>query len=80
MARQDLDLPTCIAALAGHIGHVQFADCPGRAAPGTGAVDFVAARQALAASGYVGWLGAEYRPGGEGTAASLGWLAEWRSW
>ncbi|WP_455231979.1 hydroxypyruvate isomerase family protein [Geopseudomonas aromaticivorans] len=80
MARQDLDLPTCIAALAGHIGHVQFADCPGRGAPGTGAVDFLAAWQALAASGYVGWLGAEYRPGGEGTAASLGWLAEWRSW
>lgn len=80
MARQGLDLPACIAALAGRIGHVQFADCPGRGAPGTGAVDFVAARQALAASGYDGWLGAEYRPGETGTAASLGWLAEWRLW
>lgn len=79
MARQDLDLPACIAVLAGHIGHVQFADCPGRGAPGSGTLDFVAARQALRTAGYAGWLAAEYRPGEEGTAASLSWLAEWRS-
>ncbi|MNF09742.1 Hydroxypyruvate isomerase [compost metagenome] len=65
--------------LAGHIGHVQFADCPGRGAPGSGTLDFVAARQALRTAGYAGWLAAEYRPGEEGTAASLSWLAEWRS-
>lgn len=78
MARQGLDLPACIAALAGLIGHVQFADCPGRGAPGTGAVDFAAARAALRAAGYDGWLAAEYRPGEEGTVASLEWLAQWR--
>lgn len=78
MARQGLALPACIAALAGHIGHVQFADCPGRGAPGTGAVDFAEALAALRASGYAGWLAAEYRPGEEGTAASLGWLAQWQ--
>ena len=78
MARQGLDLPDCIARLAGRIGHVQFADSPGRGAPGTGEVDFPAALQALQASGYQGWLGAEYKPGEEGTQASLGWLVQWQ--
>lgn len=79
MARQGLELPACVAALAGRIGHVQFADCPGRGAPGTGTVDFAAARAALRAADYDGWLAAEYRPGEVGTAASLDWLTEWRS-
>lgn len=78
MARQQLDVPSCIAQLAGRIGHVQFADCPGRGAPGSGELDFSAALQALQAVGYQEWLSAEYKPGDQGTAASLGWLAEWR--
>ncbi|EHY76779.1 hydroxypyruvate isomerase [Stutzerimonas stutzeri ATCC 14405 = CCUG 16156] len=78
MARQQLDLPGCIAQLGDRIGHVQFADCPGRGAPGTGCVDFAAALHALQASGYQGWLSAEYKPGEQGSGASLGWLAEWR--
>jgi len=79
MARQGLDLPACIAALSGRIGHVQFADCPGRGAPGSGTLEFAEALAALRASGYEGWLAAEYKPGEAGTAASLGWLAQWRS-
>lgn len=78
MARQQLDLPSCIAQLGERIGHVQFADCPGRGAPGSGELDFSAALQALQASGYQGWLSAEYKPGEQGTDASLGWLGEWR--
>ncbi len=58
---------------------MQFADSPGRGAPGTGEVDFPAALQALKAGGYQGWLGAEYKPGEQGSEASLGWLAEWRA-
>ncbi|WP_457441156.1 hydroxypyruvate isomerase family protein [Pseudomonas sp. TE3786] len=77
MARQGLDLPQAIAALAGKIGHVQFADCPGRHQPGTGTVDFAGALRALQAGGYSGWLAAEYRPTAN-TQESLGWLAEWR--
>jgi hydroxypyruvate isomerase len=78
MARQNLDLQAGIVLLAGRIGHVQFADYPGRGAPGTGAVQFAELLQALLASGYQGWLAAEYRPGEAGTQASLGWLSEWR--
>ncbi len=78
MARQGLDLSASIAALGGRIGHVQFADCPGRGAPGSGSVDFAAALAALGEAGYAGWLAAEYRPGEAGSAASLEWLAQWQ--
>jgi len=72
--RQQLDLPACIARLGSRIGHVQFADCPGRGAPGTGELAFAGALAALQAQGYQGWLAAEYRPGEEG----FGWLQAWR--
>lgn len=77
MARQELDLTQTIATLAGKIGHVQFADCPGRNQPGTGTIDFSAALEALRKYGYAGWLSAEYRPGAS-TKESLAWLAQWR--
>lgn len=78
MARQGLDIPAGIALLAGRIGHVQFADYPGRGAPGTGELQFAPLLRALRASGYKGWLAAEYRPGEAGTRASLAWLEQWR--
>lgn len=79
MARQGLDMQAGIALLAGRIGHVQFADYPGRGAPGTGELQFAPLLTALRDSGYRGWLAAEYRPGEAGTQASLGWLSEWRA-
>ena len=78
MARQQLGIEAGIRLLAGRIGHVQFADNPGRGAPGSGELDFPALLGALRDSGYAGWLGAEYRPGEQGSEASLGWLADWR--
>ncbi|WP_312254856.1 hydroxypyruvate isomerase family protein [Stutzerimonas nitrititolerans] len=78
MARQGLDIAAGIRLLGQRIGHVQFADCPGRGAPGSGQVAFAPLLEALQAVGYDGWLAAEYRPGEQGTAASLGWLATWR--
>ncbi len=78
MARQGLDLAEAIAALAGKIGHLQFADCPGRHQPGTGDIDFAAALQALQKAEYGGWLAAEYRPSAS-TQESLGWLSDWRA-
>lgn len=79
MARQGVDPVSAVETLAGQIGHVQFADCPGRGAPGSGDVNFVALRRALKEVGYQGWLGAEYRPEGDDTRASLDWMTAWRS-
>jgi len=79
MARQGIDPLAAIEMLAGRIGHVQFADCPGRGAPGSGRIDFIAVRKALEKAAYHGWLGAEYRPEEGDTRASLGWMAAWRS-
>ncbi|MBA1278229.1 hydroxypyruvate isomerase family protein [Stutzerimonas stutzeri] len=78
MARQGLDIAAGIRLLGPRIDHVQFADCPGRGAPGSGEVAFASLIEALRGTGYDGWLAAEYRPDGQDTAAGLGWLAEWR--
>ena len=79
MARQGIDVAAGMRLLAGRIGHVQFADVPGRGAPGTGELAFPALLGALRDSGYSGWLGAEYKPGEAGTQASLGWLQAFRA-
>ncbi len=55
------------------VGHIQFADCPGRGQPGTGQVDFENLFAIIANSAYQGWVGAEYRPTID-TGSSLGWL------
>jgi hydroxypyruvate isomerase len=55
------------------IGHVQFADVPGRHEPGTGRIDYAALFAHLDRIGYRGWVGAEYRPS-QGTLDSLAWL------
>lgn len=72
------DLIADLTSGAPRIGHVQFADVPGRSAPGTGTLDFDAIFSAIARSGYRGSVGAEYRPMGP-TAESLGWLRAYRS-
>ncbi|WP_428353344.1 hydroxypyruvate isomerase family protein [Methyloprofundus sp.] len=51
-----------IQQYADKIGHIQFADCPGRHQPGTGTIDFIALFSAIEASAYKGWVGAEYNP------------------
>lgn len=68
----------CVAFLNHHlekIGHIQFADCPGRGQPGTGTVNFAELFSLLDRLGYQGWVGAEYRPQGQ-SEASLGWLRD----
>lgn len=80
MARMDngtLGVTDAVAMLAGRIGHVQFADCPGRGAPGEGDLDFDQCLAALTVAEYEGWLSAEYRPSGR-TEDSLGWMNIWR--
>ena len=56
------------------IGHIQFADHPGRHEPGTGTIDYPAVFDALDRLGYDGWAAAEYRPS-RATEETLGWLA-----
>lgn len=55
------------------IGHVQFADIPYRGEPGTGKLDFPKIFKTIAASGYNGWVGAEYKPS-KPTSETLAWL------
>jgi hydroxypyruvate isomerase len=76
-ARCELNLAAEISQNLAMIGHVQFADLPGRHEPGTGAIPFGEVIPALLSSGYDGWLGAEYYPAG-GTETGLGWLDQWR--
>ena len=61
------DLPEVLTSP--YVTHIQIADVPGRGAPGTGTVDFETLFSQLAARGYPGWVGCEYRPNGAGTTA-----------
>ncbi len=78
MALTEPDLVAAIEMAGGRIGHVQFADAPGRHEPGTGSIDFGAAFAALGRIGYGGDIAAEYRPAGA-TEAGLGWIPEFRA-
>jgi hydroxypyruvate isomerase len=62
-----------IEAAAAQIRHVQIADEPGRGHPGSGQIDFAAVFDALAASGYEGFVGLEYFAP-DGTERALAWL------
>jgi len=48
-----------------YVGHVHFADVPGRHEPGTGEINFETLFDALAAAGYDGFVGAELGPTGD---------------
>jgi hydroxypyruvate isomerase len=67
------DLDQVIAAYGDRTAHVQIADAPGRGAPGTGGLDLDRYLARLAAAGYAGWVGLEYRPAGA-SADSFAWL------
>ncbi|WP_049579544.1 hydroxypyruvate isomerase family protein [Streptomyces sp. SBT349] len=73
LARMGEDLPRVIGTYADRIGHVQIADVPGRHEPGTGTLDFEDLFARLAASGYAGPVGLEYRPTAPGHA-TFDWL------
>ncbi len=68
------DVPAFITKHAHKIGHIQFADCPGRAQPGTGALNFDRIFSVIEDSRYEGWVGAEYNSVGP-TAESLSWFS-----
>lgn len=79
MAQSEPSLVEAIKNCGPLIGHVQFADTPGRHQPGTGNIDFQPAFEALKAVGYSGRVSAEYWPTGD-TVASLGWREDFEKW
>ena len=58
---------------SGRIGHVQIADAPGRNEPGTGELAIDDYLDRIAATGYDGWVGLEYKPSGA-SAEAFDWL------
>ncbi|TXN30114.1 TIM barrel protein [Lacisediminihabitans profunda] len=74
LANNGEDLVTAIDAAADLIGHVQFADSPGRGEPGTGHIDFPVVLEGLWGVGYRGAIACEYVPTVP-TLDTLGWVA-----
>ena len=72
------DLAHTIQSNLDRIGHIQFADTPGRHEPGTGEINFPFLFEHLDRIEYAGWVGAEYFPGGA-TTDGLNWFAPSRS-
>ena len=68
------DLIRTMECLLPWIGHIQFADNPGRNEPGTGEINFSNVFAAIDRLDYDGWVSAEYRPSGN-TEASLAWFS-----
>jgi hydroxypyruvate isomerase len=68
------DLPKLLP----RIGHIQFADAPGRHEPAVlataGSINFAALFAQVDALNYRGWVAAEYKPSGL-TKDSFGWLS-----
>ena len=67
------DLAMSLERLLPKIGHVQIAAVPDRGEPDCGEVDYGWLMRHLAALGYDGFVGAEYRPR-ISTEAGLGWM------
>lgn len=77
MARMGEEISTALKSNLPLIGHVQFADAPGRHEPGSGTLDFMKIFSVIEASTYTGFCGAEYRPS-QRTEETLAWLRHWQ--
>jgi len=73
MSRMGEDVLAALQSNLPLIGHIQFADNPGRHEPGTGHIDYKPVFSFLRDSDYQGCCGAEYRPS-KRTEDTLGWL------
>ncbi|MGR8929875.1 MAG: hydroxypyruvate isomerase family protein [Gammaproteobacteria bacterium] len=73
MSRMREDCALFLGKHIERIGHIQFADCPGRGQPGSGDVDFHTLFNLIASSAYSGWVGAEYKPLGD-SGDSFSWF------
>ena len=78
MSRMGVDVIGFIRRHGRKIGHIQFADMPGRHEPGTGRIKFDEVFATIESSHYEGWVGAEYHPS-RATSATLGWMNEFEA-
>ncbi len=74
LRRMGEDITAVLRRHSAHTGHIQFADEPGRGAPGSGTIDWSAFFALLRELPYQGYCGAEYRVLNGDTAATLGWM------
>ncbi|HTF53125.1 MAG TPA: TIM barrel protein [Pseudonocardia sp.] len=75
LARMGESVQQLVEKHTDRFGHVQIADVPGRGQPGTGELDWDAVLSTLAARGYQGHVGLEYKPVGP-SAESFGWITD----
>ena len=75
-ARMGLDPCDDVVGWLPRIAHVHYADCPGRGAPGSGAIELDRLVAVLADAGYDGVVGLELDPG-PSTAAALAAVPRW---
>jgi len=66
------EVASALETLLPVIGHMQFADVPGRHEPGTGEIGWEFVFRRIDELGYTGWVCAEYTPAGD-TVAGLAW-------
>lgn len=79
MARMEGEnLNQLISRYSQQIGHIQFADVPGRGEPGSGDLDFKTLFETIENSGYNGWVGAEYKPT-KYAKNTLAWMQEFQT-
>ena len=78
LAANGENLSSVIAEQIGEIGHVQFADFPGRGLPGTGGLDLERALADLRGAGYKGWVSLECDAGEDTNASVALALGRWR--
>ena len=76
MAMMGEDVLSALQENIENIGHIQFADCPGRHQPLTGQIDYQAIFAYLATSRYTGYIAAEYRPQSQ-SQHSFAWKAQY---
>lgn len=75
MARMGEDIAHVLTENVARIGHIQFADLPGRHQPGSGTLDFPSLFKLIDSLPYNGWCGAEYHPLPD-SEQSLAWFSQ----
>ena len=78
MAMMGEDVLSALQENIDWIGHIQFADCPGRHEPDTAQIDYLSIFTWLKQSAYTGYLAAEYKPQSHSNQ-SFAWMAKYFS-